>query len=290
MNNSLTPHDGYIGVSVIIPTYNRAHTLMRAIDSVFAQTILPVELIIVDDGSSDATRALVDGIVDRALETKVIYHHQKNAGVSAARNAGVQQASCQWIALLDSDDSWLPLKLEAQVKVLQDQPGLRFVHGEEIWIRNGRQVNQMSKYAKAGGAIYERCLPLCAISPSAAMMHRSLFGEVGLFREDFSVCEDYDLWLKITARREVGFVEQPVVLKYGGHDDQLSRQFVAMDYWRVIALDDALQHLPLTVLQHNLTREMLLKKCEILLRGYERHNNMANYKEITEIRTRYSTA
>ena len=153
MDSSLTPAQGNIGVSVIIPTYNRAHTLKRAIDSVLEQTILPAELIIVDDGSSDTTRELVDGIVGRSLETSVIYHHQKNAGVSSARNTGIQRANYQWIALLDSDDSWLPLKLAMQLKVLQDQPALEFVHGEEIWIRHGKQLNKMRKYAKAGGAI-----------------------------------------------------------------------------------------------------------------------------------------
>ena len=126
-------------VSVIIPTYNRAHTLGRAIDSVLHQTHPADEIIIVDDGSTDDTAALLENYSD------LIHLEQKNAGVSTARNTGIAQASSSWIALLDSDDEWLPSKLQHQLATIAEQPDTRICHSDEIWIRNGRRVNPGQK-------------------------------------------------------------------------------------------------------------------------------------------------
>ena len=98
----------------------------------------------------------------------------------------------------------------------------------------------MHKHAKAGGWIYTHCLPLCAISPSAVLIHRSIFDCVGLFNEQLPACEDYDLWLRICARFPVHFIPEPLIIKYGGHDDQLSRRYWGMDRFRIQALEDIL--------------------------------------------------
>lgn len=226
-------------ISVVIPTYNRAGTLKRAVDSVLAQSYRDIELIIVDDASNDQTSEYLAEL-QSTVEIKVLYN-SKNLGVSACRNRGIEIARGEWIAFLDSDDEWLPQKLSEQIKFLNEanksyvsNPELRLVYTEEIWIRNGVRVNAMAKHFKSGGRIFKRCVDVCFIAPSSVMIHKSLFADVGLFREDFPVCEDYELWLRISAFEDVGYIEEPLIKKYGGHEDQLSKT-IGMDLWRVRA-------------------------------------------------------
>ncbi len=268
-------------ISVIIPTFNRANVLSRAIESVLSQTYAPFEVIVVDDGSSDSTRSLVKNY------PSVKYLKIDNSGVSKARNVGIDSSKGDWIALLDSDDEWLPNKLELQVALSESNSLLNLIHGEEIWIRDGVRVNQMNKHKKSGGDIFIRSLKLCLISPSAVLIRKSLFDEVGLFAEDYPVCEDYDLWLKITANEDVGFVSEPIIRKYGGHDDQLSRKYFAMDYWRVKSIDFILKYYNLSVDKKEQAIKVLLKKARILLKGYEKHQNLEHYDEVDNIRQKY---
>jgi len=265
-------------VSVIIPSYNRAHTLARALDSVFAQTRPADEVIVVDDGSSDNTEALVTQHYPEAT-----YLKQPNRGVSAARNLGIKQAHSEWIALLDSDDEWLPHKLETQLEMLAQQPGHRLVHSDEIWIRNGVRVNPMKKHAKTGGHIFQHCLPLCAISPSAAMIQRSLLDDIGLFDEELPACEDYDLWLRITAHHPVLYCDKPLLVKHGGHDDQLSRQHWGMDRFRIRALNKCLNRGGLKTEDHQAAERMLQHKLRVLLQGAKKHNNQQLISEFAPL-------
>ncbi len=251
-----------MNISVIIPAHNRAHTLPRALDSVLAQSEPASEVILVDDGSGDATRQLL-----ATRYPQVRYLHQQNRGVSAARNLGVGKSRGDWIALLDSDDEWLPGKLAAQRALIESNPHLRICHTEEIWIRDGKRVNAMKKHAKGGGRIYLDCLPLCVISPSSVLLRRDLLDEAGLFDETLPACEDYDLWLRICASEAVAFVRQPQIVKYGGHEDQLSRAHWGMDRFRVRALHGMLDHPALNDAERAATREMLQRKCRILAAG-----------------------
>ncbi len=249
-------------ISVIIPTYNRQASLARALDSVLAQTRPADEIIVVDDGSTDATAELI-----RQNYPQVRYFHQTNRGVSAARNHGIAQAQGEWIALLDSDDQWLPEKLAIQLQHLQQQPGHRLCHCDEIWIRHGKRVNPMKKHAKHGGWIFRHCLPLCVISPSAALIQRSLLEEIGGFDENLPACEDYDLWLRICAHHPVLLVEQALLIKYGGHADQLSRRYWGMDRFRIQALVKILQQGGLSPGDAQAARAMLLEKIRIYQAG-----------------------
>jgi glycosyltransferase involved in cell wall biosynthesis len=269
-------------ISVIIPSYNRGHSLPRALDSVLAQTWPADQIIVVDDGSDDGTAELL-----ARDYPELHYLFQENRGVSAARNAGIRAAEGDWIALLDSDDEWLPEKLERQLQALQESEGSLLVHCDEIWIRNGRRVNPMHKHAKAGGWIFERCLPLCAISPSAVLMARSLLAEVGEFDEALPACEDYDLWLRICSRYPVLYVEQALLKKYGGHDDQLSRQHWGMDRFRVQALDKILSSASLDARQQELARAMLKEKCRILRLGAEKRGNQPLLDELQSLLNRH---
>ncbi len=272
-------------ISVIVPTYNRLQTLPRAIHSILGQTYRDFDLWVVDDGSSDGTREWIQSelLGRNDLLTDIHYLYTERKGVSHARNKAIQLSRAPWIALLDSDDEWLPHKLEQQMALAACQPQLPLIHGEETWIRNGVRVNPMKKHQKAGGRVFSQCVPICCISPSTSLIRRCLFNEVGLFREDYPVCEDYDLWLKITSRYEVGFIEDPIINKYGGHEDQLSKAYKAMDYYRVKSLKEIANSPHLSESERDLVKSTLQKKCNILLKGYERHNNMDNYSEVKQL-------
>ena len=146
-------------ISVIIPTYNRHALLERAVLSVLKQTRPADEIIIIDDGSTDGTAELIP-----KKFPQILYSWQENKGVSTARNAGIESASSEWIAFLDSDDTWLRRKLEYQQKSLIENPEFLICHTNEIWIRHGKRVNPLKKHQKSGGYIFEKCLyiyPIC---------------------------------------------------------------------------------------------------------------------------------
>ncbi|MDZ7263035.1 MAG: glycosyltransferase, partial [candidate division KSB1 bacterium] len=194
-------------VSVIIPTYNRAAWLEGAIESILDQSYSNFEILVIDDGSTDDT----PGIAARYGET-VRYISQPNRGPAAARNLGVKYATGHYIAFLDSDDRWRKHKLFQQVALMVSDPSIKICYTDEIWIRRGRRVNQRKIHRKYSGWIYQRCLPLCIISPSSVMIHRDLFSEVGGFDENLPVCEDYDLWLRISCTYPIAFIDQPLII------------------------------------------------------------------------------
>ncbi len=257
-------------VSVVIPTYNRRDSVREAIASAVAQSYPDVEVIVVDDGSDDGTAEVVREFQEFQEFEAVQYVYQANRGVSAARNVGVARARGELIAFLDSDDLWQPDKLAHQVALFQEHSDVQICQTDEIWLRNGVRVNPHQKHRKTGGDIFARSLALCLVSPSAVMMRRALFERVGGFDETLPACEDYDLWLRITARMSVHFIALPLVVKRGGHADQLSRRFWGMDRFRVQALCQLLESRVLAEEQRRLTLEMLRKKCAILAHGAQK--------------------
>src|SRR5581483_4557774 len=180
-------------VTVIIPAYNRKAMLCEAVDSVLAQNYRDFELLVVDDGSTDGT---TQELASRYGE-RVRVLRQANHGVAAARNLGIRSSNGEYIAFLDSDDLWRPKKLAVQMNFMEADRRCRICQTEEIWIRNGVRVNAKSKHRKPSGDIFRASLELCLVSPSAVLMTRELFDEVGGFDETFPVCEAYDLWLRI---------------------------------------------------------------------------------------------
>jgi len=274
-----------VTISVVIPTFNRAHTLRRAIDSVLQQSCKASEIIVVDDGSEDDSVQLLK---QHYPQLRIL--QQSNQGVSSARNSGIRAAHGEWIALLDSDDEWLPHKLHSQIQCLQASTKLRICHTDENWIRRGKPLKQLAKHRKRGGHIYTDCLPLCVISPSSVIIHKSLFDEVGLFDESLPACEDYDLWLRICARYPVGFVEQPCIIKHGGHDDQLSQKYWGMDRFRIIALEKMLQTPYLDDAQKAATARLLVKKCEIFAKGAVKHGRPHEAQQYQDKKNRYLAA
>ncbi|MGR9051735.1 MAG: glycosyltransferase family 2 protein [Gammaproteobacteria bacterium] len=271
-----------MNISTIIPSHNRCFELHRALSSVMAQSHVSDEVIVVDDGSTDATAEML-----RNEFPGVVYRYQPNQGVSAARNEGIRLARGQWLAFLDSDDEWLPDKLANQIDKLTEHPELKICHTEEIWIRNGCRVNAMQKHAKRGSRIFRACLPLCAMSPSSVLIHRSVFETVGLFDTDLPACEDYDLWLRITARYKVAFIEQAQIVKYGGHDDQLSRKYWGMDRFRIRSLARIIET---GILENGDLRaaiDMLLKKAAVYHNGCLKRGKTEEAAYYAELMTRY---
>jgi len=256
-----------LDISVIIPTYNRRNTLSRAVESVLNQIYKPIEIIVVDDGSTDGTKEMFS-----EMYPLVRYIYQANSGVSSARNTGIKSASGDWIALLDSDDEWLPDKLDRQVKLLQDNAEIRFCHTNEIWIRNNVRINQKKKHQKYGGNIFNKCLDICRISPSSSLFHTSVIKDVGLFDESLDVCEDYDLWLRITAKYPILFLDQPLIKKFGGHSDQLSRVFGGIEQYRIRSLEKILTSKSLSGSQFEAAKDMLIHKLQIYAKGLKKRD------------------
>ena len=256
-------------ISVIIPTFNRSKTIFRAIDSILKQTYKPYEIIVVDDGSTDGTKNLV---INKYPSIK--YFYQSNNGVSKARNKGVHESKGEWIAFLDSDDEWLPKKLQEQKKNLEQNPTTFISHTNEIWIRNGVRVNQMKKHQKFGGYIFDKCLEFCRMSPSSIMIHRKVFEDVGNFDEDLLVCEDYDLWIRVTSKYLVTYIDDLMIKKYGGHEDQLSKVKNGIEHFRIQSLEKILLSKILSEGQAEEVRKVLLRKLSIYLNGLKKRNKM----------------
>ena len=250
-----------MNISVVIPTYNRIELLKRSIDSVINQTIKPSEIIIVDDGSNDGTEAMVKKKYDSVKLIK-----QKNKGVSAARNSGIKASSGEWICFLDSDDEWKNDKLEKQITAVANNSDYKFFHSNEIWIKNGKRINQKKKHKKYGGDIFKKCLDMCRISPSSVLIDKNIFEEIGFFNENLVVCEDYELWLRICDKYEVFFIDEPLIFKYGGHQGQLSYSIDSIEYHRIKALEYLLST-GLSKENRDYTIQMLISKISIYLNG-----------------------
>ncbi len=273
-------------VSVIVPTYNRADYLKECLEAILKQTFFDFELIVVDDGSSDESEAIINSF----FTNKVCYlQHTENRGVSAARNTGIAKAQGDLIAFCDSDDLWLPRKLEWQVDFFAQNKDAWLCYGDEIWIRNGQRVNPRKRHQKISGWVFEDCLPLCLVSPSSVMMRRIFFDKVGNFDEDFPACEDYDLWLRASLLCPFHLIERPLITKTGGHEDQLSRKYWGMDRFRIRAIEKCLETGLLSPLQKTAALSMLEKKCRILASGARKRGKEDEALGYIELVERYQT-
>ena len=270
-------------VSVIIPTFNRASWLSGTIDSVFNQTFKNFELLVVDDGSTDNTREIVTSFGEQ-----VKYFFQSNRGPSAARNSGIRQAKANLLTFLDSDDRWLKDKLQVQIYLMMTNPNVKICYTDEIWIRHGKRVNPKKIHQKYSGWLYQHSLPLCIISPSSVMIHQEVFEKVGLFDENLLVCEDYDLWLRISQHYPITLINKALIIKNGGHADQLSHRLRGMDRFRVRAMEKVLQDNSLSASDRKATIEMLQKKCTILANGCFKRGKTGEGNYYLSIKAKYA--
>ena len=265
-------------VSVIIPTHDRADVLGRAVASVLGQTWTDFELFVVDDGSSDATASVLAEFDDPRLTGM----HQENKGVSAARNLGIAASGGRYVALLDSDDYWMPDKLEKQIRFMAES-GFAICQTDEIWIRNGQRVNPRFKHAKPAGWFLERSLELCLISPSCVMFTRELWRELGPFDERLPACEDYSLWLRVGARHPVGLVPEALTVKTGGHADQLSRRIIGLDLYRIYAMVDLLRSMALGDEQRVMVEAALRERVRLYAQGCIKHGKDEEAVRVREL-------
>ena len=261
-------------VSVVIPTLNRRCLLKRAISSVLMQTVEPDEIIVVDNGSTDQT----DIMVSSSFPT-IKYLVEKKRGVSAARNKGIKFSQSNWVALLDSDDTWAPNKIEKQLQFANQNKDLRLIHTNEIWYRNGKLLNQMKKHQKSGGNIFEKSLELCCVSPSSSIIQKNVFNDYGFFDEKLEVCEDYDMWIRITAKEEIGYLSEPMVFKYGGHEDQLSKKFWGMDRFRIKSLEKNIENNWFSKEQIKTVYKKLIEKLIIVSTGAKKRGNQEAFQK-----------
>ena len=261
-------------ITVILPTWNRAKWLKKSVESVLSQTFQDFELIVVDDASTDSTDEILESYSGK-IRTIFL---PENLGVSAARNNAIMQSDSKWIAFLDSDDFWHIEKLEKQIKQTNIFPEYKIHFTDEIWIRNGIRVNPKNKHLKKEGWIFKPSLALCLMAPSTVMLRRVLLERHGMFDEDLPVCEDYDLWLRLTAYNPVALLNEKLMTRQGGHSDQLSKKLWGIDRFRVQSLQKILSQENLRPEDRTAAIRMLRKKCEILIKGFRNRGNM---KEIS---------
>ncbi len=257
-------------VSVIIPTFNRYKLTKRAILSILHQTYKNFEIIVVDDGSNDDSAKLKD-------EFDISYIYQENSGVSSARNRGIKAARGEWIAFLDSDDKWNEDKLQKQMEFFKKNPSIKFCHTKERWIREGREVKYPKRLQKPSGWCFYDNLQTCKIAPSSVMLHKSILNDVGLFDENKKVCEDYDMWLRVSKKYEMGLVKEKLITKYAG-DDQLSKSITFIDLHHIYSL--------IRFKEDKIVKDVIRKKLNILQKGAKKHNNKELLRIIKMIKLR----
>lgn len=267
-------------ISIIIPTYNRENFVREAISSVLAQEDVPqeMEILVIDDGSTDGTSEIL-----ARFSQRIRYIRQNHSGVSAARNRGILESRGEWIALLDSDDVWLPSKLAAQMRYFTEHPWMLLCQTEEIWLRNGKRLNPRKYHKKPEGHCFTRLLERCLVSPSAVVMHHTLFAAVGLFDESLPACEDYDLWLRIGCRFPIGLIDTPLIVKHGGHSDQLSSSVPTLDRYRIRSLAKLLRTEPLIAGLRTAAENALIRKARIYADGCRKHGRFDEADRIDKL-------
>ena len=269
-------------VSVVIPTYNRVDLLRQAVSSVLRQSYAPLELIVVDDGSTDATAAAMDPPAGVRLV------RQQHTGMPGqVRNAGVRLARGAYLAFLDSDDLWLPHKLAVQIAAAQ-AAGAAITHTRERWVRNGQIVSQRRQRHRRSGDLFAESLRKCVIGPSTVLLLRGAFEEAGGFREDLEIAEDYELWLRLTARHPVAYVERESVIKRAGHGDQLSERYGYIELFRLRALRDLVEGHCFAPARHAAAAAELARKARICAAGCRKRGRVSEAEQYTALAHRWS--
>ena len=223
-------------VSVVIPNYNYARYLRAAVDSVLEQTYREIEIIVVDDGSTDGSRKILDSYGERV---QTIF--QRNQGVSAARNNGVKASRGEFIAFLDADDSWLPSKIEKQVQCLKWDMSIGLVHVGVVEIDAAGNVIRELLDGGAGD-VWRDLLMFSSRGifggGSGVMMRREIFDEAGGFDPQLSTSADWDLYFQVSSRHKVGFISE-VLLRYRIHQSNMHSNIGLMEHDMIIAYKKA---------------------------------------------------
>ena len=271
------------GISVVIPAYNRAGLLERAVRSVLTQSRTPKEVIIVDDGSTDETKQTSQFLSDNT-DIPLRYFYQQNKGPAAARNKGIEHVSSPLIAFLDSDDYWEKNKLEIQAEALEAQREYNISHTMEQWYRRGVHLNQKKKHQPPHGDIFNRCLSLCCVGMSTVMIRKEIFLKYGLFNQELKCCEDYDYWLRTAVSERFLLIDKKLTVKDGGRADQVSNIYrQGMDRFRIRAIMDLIEKKELSFEQKEQAMKELKRKCTIYGNGCIKHGKISEGKKFLSI-------
>ena len=223
-------------VSVVIPNYNYATYVREAINSVLAQTYPNIEIIVVDDGSSDDSRTTIASYGD-----KIIGIFQQNQGVSATRNNGVKASRGKYVAFLDADDVWLPRKIELQMAKFRDDPALGMVHVAVDEVDSSGRILAQKLNGLEGrrtDAFFMLTAECVFGGGSGIVVPRRVFDEVGGFDTRLSTSADWDLFCRISSLYAVGFVPE-ILLKYRVHNSNMHANVAVMEHDMLIAFDKA---------------------------------------------------
>lgn len=243
-------------VSVILPTFNRAHVLRRAIDSVFAQSFHDLELIVVDDGSIDDTKAVVEFYYPHEI---VFLKHTHNRGQNAALNTGVRHSRAEYCAFLDSDDEWHPDFLQRVMDKFTGNNSLGCVYTRAFYLDRSSGNVQLAKAFTLEGYVYKEALAQGFISHMITLVvKRPLLFEVGLFDEDFTVCQDDDICIRLARIAEFGLITDPLATIHqdAGNQATVDRTKYVEGVWRLANKfsDEILSHCGNTVLSRHFER------------------------------------
>lgn len=231
-------------VSVIIPAFNTEKYISQAIESVLNQTYQNFELIVVNDGSTDRTEKVIKKYFNR-----ISYIYQTNKGVAAARNVGISASKGEYIAFLDSDDIWLPEKLELQVDYLSTHLDTDLVYADYATFDNGGGILEENfalsrQLPRPSGYIFQELILKCLFQTNTVMLKRQILEKAGLFDERFLIGEDYDLWLRISAEHKIGYLPK-VLAKYRQHPSSITARSLSTDKpWEIKVIEKALKMFP----------------------------------------------
>lgn len=269
--------------SIVIPTYNRKDFLKIALASVLKQTFSDYEVIVIDDGSTDDTKEIIKTLKNKNLR----YFYQKNQGPAAARNKGIRAARGKFICFLDSDDRFCREKLEVTRQYIKKYPNYKVFHTEEIWYRNNRLLSEKKYHKKPTGQVFKQALKLCCISPSTTVIEKKIFSKIGLFDNNLPVCEDYDLFLRLTSKYSVFLIPKHLTIKEGGHPDQQSTKYPSIDTFRIYALKKILKDGDLNNADYSTAYQELKQKCTIYIKGASKRNKLKEANEYRQLITKY---
>jgi glycosyltransferase involved in cell wall biosynthesis len=241
-------------VSIVIPTYNRACLLRKAIFSVLNQTYRDFEIIVVDDASNDNTIDVISALNNKKIK---YVRNEYNKGEAGARNTGILNTNGQYIAFLDDDDEWFPKKLELQVDKIENSPqktGLIYTSIIRCYYKENKLIRKYQSIALHKGETYHILMKLNIIgTPSCVLIRRKCAERIGLFDSAIAYGLDYDYWIRISKHFDIDYLAEPLV-KYRIHENTLSnnielraqgardlakkygKQIIANNYWRSIYL------------------------------------------------------
>lgn len=270
-------------VSIIIPSYKTADLIAACLDSVFAQTFQDFEAIVVNDGSPDTPE--LEKVLQPYLD-RIVYIKQVNKRAAGARNTAIAKARGEFLAFLDSDDTWLPNHLESQMKQFEADPGLGLVYANAVLVGDGtRHIEFMEKCPSAGEAGFEALVvERCQIPVSTVVARKAAIVKAGGFDEKLVRCDDYDMWLRTALYGgRVGYNRQVQACLAEGRPGSLgvSRAKMAEAYWMI--LEQAGQNLPLTSAQRKLIRDRAAEiRARYLLEEGKDHLSTRNFPKARE--------